>query len=612
MDKKKIFYFNNPDDVSLLLQEFDDEMAENSDVGGDSDADDNIPLSRLGSTRSSSSSELGPNAESDDESEIIAQVEEVPKPRTLSDLEDESASSTSSSDEDVSTWTKRASHLPPKFSSTNFDRPFGTTKYCEVEECKPLNFFMKVLSSIFLRYIIYQSNLYASQNHNTLDLTIDELKVYLGILIIMGFHKLPSMRLYWSSDPNFGVRRIQSIMPLKRFLKITRFLHLNDNKTMPKKSDNVYDKLYKIRPILDYTDKRFKLLFHPSRFLSIDESMVKYKGRSVLKQYMPMKPIKRGFKIWVIACAVTGYCVGLSMYEGAEKVDKKISLGERVVNKLTHAFEGLGYCLFFDNFFASITLVRNLLRRKLFACATLRPTRRYFPKNLLKADKTLKTGEIDFVTTEDITISKWKDRGKKAVNVISTMHKPDKIVKVLRTQKDGTRTEVDCPESVAEYNRYMGGVDKFDQLLAAYPITWKSKRWWLRVFYYCIDASIVNSYILYKTKLKELNNGKKPLTHLQFRSLLANELIGSYSGRVKTGPISQFGTGRKRNHPDGRATLRNSLRLNNVGKHLPIEGTRRRCAFCSTTKEQKRSTICCQECTVALCLNCFVPFHKSN
>lgn len=117
-------------------------------------------------------------------------------------------------------------------------------------------------------------------------------------------------------------------MPLKRFLKITRLLHVNDNTMMPKKGENEYDRLFKIRPFLDYNSKRFKLLFDPSRNLSM--SMVKYKGRSSLKQYMPMKPIKRGFKVWVIACAVTGYCLGMSVYEGAEgKTDTTMTLGER-------------------------------------------------------------------------------------------------------------------------------------------------------------------------------------------------------------------------------------------------------------------------------------------
>ena len=34
------------------------------------------------------------------------------------------------------------------------------------------------------------------------------------------------------------------------------------------------------------------------RFTAVDEAMIKFQGRSSLKQYMAMKPIKRGIKVW--------------------------------------------------------------------------------------------------------------------------------------------------------------------------------------------------------------------------------------------------------------------------------------------------------------------------
>lgn len=223
----------------------------------------------------------------------------------------------------------------------------------------------------------------------------------------------------------------------------------------------------------------------------------------------------------------------------------------------------------------------------------------------------MKTGDIDGAVSGDIGVSKWRDRGKKSVCVVSTMHNPLKKTKVLRTQKDGSRRLVDCPDSVADYNKYMGGVDHFDQLLAAYSVSWKSRRWWMRIFYYCLDACIVNSFLLYKNTLQQSSvKNKKALTHLQFRSILATQLIGDYSSRQKPCPNSQFGRGRKRNRSDGRGTIQNSIRLNDVGKHLPTKGSRRRCCHCSISKKQQRSNITCLECKVALCLECFVPFHK--
>lgn len=183
---------------------------------------------------------------------------------------------------------------------------------------------------------------------------------------------------------------------------------------------------------------------------------------------------------------------------------------------------------------------------------------------------------------------------------------------VLRKNKKGEKETVTCPAASRDYNRYMGGVDYFDQLHSDYSIGWKSRRWWMRVFYYVVDACIVNSYSLYKNTMKEVLTNRKPLTQLKFRSVLANKLIGSFCSRINKGPIAQAGKGRKRNHPDGRPTIENFVRLTNVGDHLPVKGpTYRRCANCSTTKQQKRTNILCSKCDVGVCIECFVQFHNS-
>jgi hypothetical protein len=52
--------------------------------------------------------------------------------------------------------------------------------------------------------------------------------------------------------------------------------------------------------------------------------MVALKGRSTLKQYMPMKPIKRGFKVWVAADSRTGYMLNFKVYKGNLKEAKKV------------------------------------------------------------------------------------------------------------------------------------------------------------------------------------------------------------------------------------------------------------------------------------------------
>lgn len=214
-------------------------------------------------------------------------------------------------------------------------------------------------------------------------------------------------------------------------------------------------------------------MYSPSRYLSVDESMIAFTGRTTMKQYIPLKPIKRGFKVWVIACAVS---------LGGEV---NFGLGEKVVLLLTRALEHLGYCIFFENFFSSIPLMEKLLTKHIFACGTFRKNRKYYPSKVLKNDKDMKKGDFDFVQCGDITVTKWKDRGKNPVNLVSNMHNGSEKVNVLRTNTKGVRESVPCSKSISDYNAYMDGVDRFDQLLAVYSISWNSRRWW-PLLEYCL------------------------------------------------------------------------------------------------------------------------------
>lgn len=94
------------------------------------------------------------------------------------------------------------------------------------------------------------------------------------------------------------------------------------------------------------------------------------------------------------------------------------------------------------------------------------------------------------------------NRGKKPVVTVSTIHRGEDTAFIKRKNNVGVREEVQCPLSIAEYNKYMGGVDHFDQLLERYNIAWKSRRWWLKLFYHFCDATIVNAYIMHTTNAK--------------------------------------------------------------------------------------------------------------
>ena len=132
------------------------------------------------------------------------------------------------------------------------------------------------------------------------------MKAYLGFLILMGLVPLASVYDYWSKNPIYHYSPIANRIPRDRFLEIHKYLQFVDNKHPFPYGSPSYDKLGKIRPIIDHFNTQFLQAYHPHHNVSIDEAMTKFKGRCTMKQYMPKKPIKRGFKVWVRADAHNG------------------------------------------------------------------------------------------------------------------------------------------------------------------------------------------------------------------------------------------------------------------------------------------------------------------
>lgn len=73
----------------------------------------------------------------------------------------------------------------------------------------------------------------------------------------------------------------------------------------------------------------------------------------------------------------------------------------------------------------------------------------------------------------------------------------NKMTEVNRTQTDGSKEKVPCPKPIADYTRSIGGADRFNQLKSWFSSSRRSKKWWHMLFYFLLDASLVNSYILY-------------------------------------------------------------------------------------------------------------------
>jgi hypothetical protein len=353
--------------------------------------------------------------------------------------------------------------------------------------------FVKLLNPI-TDHIVDQSNLYATQNNKTLKLSANELMGFIGINFCMGYHKLSSYRHYWSTAKDLHLQVISEVMNRDRFSEILSNIHVNDNTAIPV---NNKDKLYKLRPMIDSLNKTFSEAYNGTRELSVDESMIKFKGRSSLKQYNPMKPIKRGYKLWCIADQ-KGYILNFSIYQGKnealEREFEDFNLGERIVLKLTKPYWKQSRVIFFDNYFTSIILLERLKTEQKLACGTIRSNRKEMPLNLMK-ESAIARGDYDYrFSTFGIGVFKWRDN--KTVHFASNYH-GNEITSVLRTMKDGSKLTIKCPSVVKDYNNFMGGVDLADRYRLLYNVDRKSNKLWLRIFWGLLDITFVNAYVIY-------------------------------------------------------------------------------------------------------------------
>src|SRR5699024_7033485 len=94
--------------------------------------------------------------------------------------------------------------------------------------------------------------------------TLSELKCFLGILIVSGYNSIPQRRGYWSNSPSLRNDLISSSLPRNRFETILKFIHCADNR-----QPDLSDRLWKLRPLMELVRKQTRHYFIPeSPFLN--------------------------------------------------------------------------------------------------------------------------------------------------------------------------------------------------------------------------------------------------------------------------------------------------------------------------------------------------------
>lgn len=486
---------------------------------------------------------------------------------------------------------------------------------------RPVQFFNYFFSSELVKKILEETNLYAVQSKPERPPSFDEndIRQFFGILIYTSLVNMPNTRSMWNDELRFAP--VADVMPINKFETIRRFIHFNNNDTFIPRDQAGHDRLHKIRPVIDFLNDKFSSVALEQN-LSIDEQMCSTKVRHFMKQYMPMKPHKWGFKFFVMS-GISGFAYKFEIYAGQEK--KNVPTGEPdlgVTSNLVLRLASIiprqkNYRLYHDNYYTSIPLMVHLAKEGIYSLGTIRRNR--VPNCKLPTESTMKNVDrgtsYEFVATIDgVDVSSviWKDN--KCVTLVSSFAGKTPISKVRRYDRKVKKIiEVDCPYIITEYNRHMGGVDLMDSFMGRYKIYMKSRKWYIRIFYHLLDMSLVNSWLLYKRVHSKKQPACKLLNQAQFRAEVAYTLCNLRSVANKRGRPSinlEQEIENKRKRGPMKHIPPSEVRADQTGHWPSIANKKIRCKLPNC--KGFTHTIC-EKCGVGLCLNkhnnCFKQFH---
>lgn len=488
----------------------------------------------------------------------------------------------------------------------------------------PFEYFNMFFDDNIIENIVSQSNLYAVQKNpdRPLNTNKNEMLAFLGMLLLSGIIRVPSYRMYWANATR--VSSVAEVMPRNRFEQIKWNLHFNDNSQMKTRSQPGYDKLFKIRPLADGVRANC-LKLKPEEHNAVDEVLIPCKSRSSIIQYIKTKPHKWGIKMFA-RCSAAGILYDFKIYTGKDPNATPSNLGvsgDVVMNLCEHLPKHQNFKVYTDNWFSSFKLTGALKEIGLFTIGCVRHNR--LPGCRFEDDRTLKKrgrGSYDYRVeqTSNIIAVKWFD--SKPIHMVSSFVGIEEVSQVERwSLKEKKTLAIPRPNIIAQYNKYMGGVDLSDMLVSLYRTEIGTKRFYIRVFYYFLDVSVVNAWLLYRKHCRKVGVPQKNIKKLlQFRADIAQVLVLSTNyplvakrGRPSASPASSIDSRTIRTPTSVRRSVAPPLDIvRQHGFHLPKHTTKKqRCFHCKVRKSFSR--IICVKCNKAFCLTntkqCFYEFH---
>ena len=186
----------------------------------------------------------------------------------------------------------------------------------------------------------------------------------------------------------------------------------------------------------------------------------------------------------------------------------------------------------------------------------------------------------------------WKDKKAKKLVIIVSTHGME-VVK-------GKRKTVEKPLVINAYNISMNGCNRLDQYVSYYSnLSRKTVKWWKRLFFWIIEVSQVNSYILHS-----LSHCDSTISLKRFKQTLITELV-DFAYMIMPDDQPQQRVGR----PQISVTYERYQDKRHLVAYVEAD---RNCIVCSTSSKRKRTCFVCSGCADRPHLDpkgCFEAYH---
>ena len=275
--------------------------------------------------------------------------------------------------------------------------------------------------------------------------------------------------------------------------------------------------------------------------------MIRFGGRSYHTYRMPSKPITEGYKVfalcdvgytynWIFASRSNSFN-GLVLQEGLTPTGSTVF---QLASSLPY-LSGLHFNIYMDNYFPSQALLIKLRELGMGACGTARVNTSAFPPALHDERKNIPWNEVSGGPADaagKVLAVQWQDNS--AVHFLTTIHTLEERViserkkprisssngpAIRRTFGSQERLNVPIPVITNDYNRYKVGVDVADQYRSYYFTQLKCLRNWPLIFFWLLDTTIINSYLLL---CRLSSHSTYPGSSRSFRISLAKSIITQY------------------------------------------------------------------------------------